>query len=224
MKSIRTKILVSVLGVIILSFVVIGITSYIQVSKNVNNVTIDLSDQITKSIAGQIDETIHGLMNRTESVASTARVRSMDWEQARQALIDLSKAEPAFESGILAWPDGKAMATDGQSIDIADRGYFKAIFEQNARYAVSEALISRITQRPAFVIAFPVMNQGQKVGLAGFTVSLDKLIEISKKFTPLGLGYVVLTDSTGTIVTHPNANYIMKLKLSEADSRGFKDR
>ena len=83
-------------------------------------------------------------------------------------------------------------------------------------------MISQATQRPAFVIAFPVIDQGQKVGLAGFTVSLDKLIEITKDFTPLGLGYVVLTDSTGTIVTHPNADYIMKLKLSEADSQGFK--
>lgn len=222
MKSIRTKILVSVLAIVIASFVVIAVTSYFQVSKHVNHVTVDLSKQITKTVAGQIDETIHGLMNRTESVASTIRVRSMDWEQARQALIDLSKAEPAFESGILAWTDGRAETTDGLSLDISDRSYFKAIFEQNTRYAVSEALISRATQRPAFVIAFPVIDQGQKVGLAGFTVSLDKLIEITKDFTPLGLGYVVLTDSTGTIVTHPNADYIMKLKLSEADSQGFK--
>ena len=111
MKSIRTKILVSVLAIVIASFVVIAVTSYFQVSKHVNHVTVDLSKQITKTVAGQIDETIHGLMNRTESVASTIRVRSMDWEQARQALIDLSKAEPAFESGILADHEGQRPLT-----------------------------------------------------------------------------------------------------------------
>ena len=31
-----------------------------------------------------------------------------------------------------------------------------------------------------------------------------------------------MVDNTGTVVSHPNTNYIMKLKLSEADSQGFK--
>jgi len=222
MKSIRTKILVSVLAVVIVSFVVIAVTSYFQVSKHVNNVTVDLSKQITKTIAGQIDETIHGLMNRTESAASTARARTMDWEQAREALFDMSKSESAFETGLLAWPDGNANTTDGVPLNIADRSYFKAIFEKGAQYAVSEAVVSRATQRPVFVIAFPVVDKGQNVGLIGFTVSLDKITEITKDLKPLNQGYVVLVDNTGTVVAHPNVDYIMKLKLSEADSLGFK--
>ncbi len=69
MKSIRAKILVFVLSVIVAAFVVIGVITYLQVSKNVNAVTVDLSGQISGAIAGEIDEVIHGLMNRVESAA-----------------------------------------------------------------------------------------------------------------------------------------------------------
>ena len=221
MKSIRAKILVFVLSVIVAAFVVIGVITYLQVSKNVNAVTVDLSGQISGAIAGEIDEVIHGLMNRVESAASTNRARSMDWEQARTVLLDMSRSEGAFESGILAWPDGRAEMTDGVSTDVSDSSYFKAIFEQGAQYAVSEALVSRATKRPVFVIAFPVVDKGQTVGLIGYTVPIDKIAEITGKFKPLGQGYVSIVDNTGTIVTHPKANYVMKLKLSEADSQGF---
>jgi len=221
MKSIRAKILVSVLSVIVAAFVVIGVITYLQVSKNVNAVTVDLSGQISGAVAGQIDEVIHALMNRVESVASTMRARSMEWEQVRAALLDLSRSESFFESGILAWPDGRVETTDGVSTDVSDRSYFKAIFEQGAKYAVSEALVSRATGKPAFVIAFPVVDKGQTVGLIGYTVSIDKIAEITGRFKPLGQGYVSLVDNTGTIVAHPKANYVMKLKLSEADSQGF---
>jgi methyl-accepting chemotaxis protein len=221
-KSIRVKVLVYVLSAVAVFFVAIGVISYVQVSKNVTEVTVSLSSEINRAVAGQLDEIIHGLMNRAESVASTNRARSMDWEQAKTALLDLSKAEAVFESGLLAWPDGKAKTTDGAAFSIEDRSYFRAIFEKGAKYAVSEALVSRATQRPVFVIAFPVVKEGQTIGLAGFTVSLDKIKELVKVFKPLGQGYVVLVDNTGTVVAHPDANYVMKLKLSEADSKGFK--
>jgi methyl-accepting chemotaxis protein len=35
------------------------------------------------------------------------------------------------------------------------------------------------------VIAFPVVKEGQTIGLAGFTVSLDKIKELVKVFKPL---------------------------------------
>ena len=222
MRSIRTKILVYVLSVVVASFVVIGIISYLEISKNVRGVTLDLTSQINKAVAGQLDEVIHGWMNRVDSTASTVRARTMDWEQVKGVINDLFKSEPAFETGLLGWPDGRAETTDGVSINISDRSYFKAIFEQGAKYAVSEALISRATQKPSFVIAFPVIDDSKKVGLLGCVVSLEEIEKITKSFNPLDQGYVILVDSTGTVVAHPNTNYIMKLKLSEADSQGFK--
>lgn len=104
MRSIRTKILVYVLSVVVVSFVVIGIISYFEVSKNVMGVTLDLTSQINKAVSGDIDETIHGLMNRIESIAKTIRVRSMDWEEAKGALHDLSDSESAFEGGFCLGP------------------------------------------------------------------------------------------------------------------------
>ncbi|SIN61735.1 hypothetical protein SAMN05444368_0001, partial [Acetomicrobium flavidum] len=54
MKSVRTKMLVYVLSVVVASFVVIGIISYLEVSKNVRGVTLDLTGQISKAVAGQL--------------------------------------------------------------------------------------------------------------------------------------------------------------------------
>jgi len=48
MKSVRTKMLVYVLSVVVASFVVIGIISYLEVSTNVRGVTLDLTGQISK--------------------------------------------------------------------------------------------------------------------------------------------------------------------------------
>ncbi len=84
MKSIRVKVLVYVLSAVAVFFVAIGVISYVQVSKNVTEVTVSLSSEINRAVAGQLDEIIHGLMNRAESVASTNRARSMDWEQAKK--------------------------------------------------------------------------------------------------------------------------------------------
>lgn len=147
MKSLRTKILVYVLSVVLASFIIIGVISYYEVSKNVTGITLDLTSQISKAVAGELDENIHALMNRIESIAKTIRVRSMDWQEAKGALEDLADSETAFEGGFLSWPDGRTETTTNRTVDISNREYYKAIFKQGAPYAVSEAVISLGTQK-----------------------------------------------------------------------------
>ena len=94
---------------------------------------------------------------------------------------------------------------------IGDRAYFRQALD--GAFAVSSALVGRVNAEPLVALAQPIIGEGQVVGVMGATVNLSggdfTLSTVGAVAGDAGL-LVVVTDSDGRIVAHPNRSLLAR--------------
>jgi len=92
--------------------------------------------------------------------------------------------------------------------DLSDRGYFRAAMGEG-KAVVSDLILSRVTVEPIVVLAHPVVEAAQRVALLAGSLNLKRR-DLASAFTEADGAYagtqlVVVTDTTGQILAHPDA-------------------
>ena len=147
-------------------------------------------------------------------------------KQKTEAAVHLANSElarqlqdqKAFERISLAGADGLYVASsDAPSVgkvNVFDRPYFKKSMQGNS--AISEVIISRVNNKPTFIIAAPLKDQGQVLGVMVTSVNLGFLTERFVDSLKVGkTGYVVIFDNKGQLLAHPDKSKVMKEDLSK---------
>jgi methyl-accepting chemotaxis protein len=213
--SIQTKLLLILLPVFILSFGILTSVSYYLSGKLLSESTNETAMSIGTDYANRIQTDIAKKVIHFEDLASMPVVRSGDKTQFVSALVDLKKRISDLDAVFFVAPNGAAVLSDGTSANRADRDYFKKVSESKKAY-VSDPVISGTTGKISVVLAVPVMDNGNFVGMVCGTYSLEKLSEMIKGLKYMDTGYGFLADATGRVVAHPlNPEHIGKLKLNE---------
>ncbi|HAK72514.1 MAG TPA: methyl-accepting chemotaxis protein, partial [Sporomusaceae bacterium] len=76
--------------------------------------------------------------------------------------------------------------------------------------------VSKATGKISVVLATPVMNNGQLMGVIGGTYSLEKMTELIKDMKFLDSGYGNIVDNNGVLLAHPKRpDTIGKLNISQ---------
>ncbi|MBU5485131.1 Cache 3/Cache 2 fusion domain-containing protein [Clostridium sp. MSJ-11] len=130
---------------------------------------------------------------------------------------------------IVSDSDPKTIGTD-----LKDREYIKITLEQNTSY-ISEILTSKVTNKNILVFTYPIVNNGEVVGLIASPVFCDELTKhlSDSRLAGSPSSYAYLTDSKGTMISHPEDTKIGKPveniainsvleKLSKGESLEFK--
>ena len=101
-------------------------------------------------------------------------------------------------------------------IDVSDREYFKKAMQGSI--AISDAISSKSTGKPIFVIAIPIADRGKTVGAV---IGIVKLTTFSNDYIkPLKMGktgYAFLMANSGYLCAHPDPTTILKSKLTDFD-------
>ena len=124
-----------------------------------------------------------------------------------------------FEQLYLINGTGDVVASSDGSVSqhkLAESGYFQAAMRGQVAY--SEAFASATTGRPVIVIAVPVKEGGQTVGVLTGVINLEKLAE--QFITPIKVqttGYLYVFDKHGLVLAHPDKKNILKLNLAGFD-------
>jgi len=226
-KSLRVKMLLWILTPIL----VILFATMVLLDLNISNVlrtTIEeLALEKTQIVADRMSEYLEKTVLLAESFAVTRLVKdaliSGEYSDAIKDLKNRLKKYDFVEMGLIAFPDGSALTTSDVVANIADRGYFIKIMKEGQEFAVSEALISRASNKPVIVVAAAVKDDNNKLlGLFGLTITLDKINETVLKMKVGKSGFGWITDPTTLVVAHPEKKYVMDLRFSEASKKGFK--
>ncbi|WP_315118934.1 methyl-accepting chemotaxis protein [uncultured Clostridium sp.] len=130
---------------------------------------------------------------------------------------------------IVSDSDSKTIGTD-----LKDREYTKITLEQNTSY-ISEILTSRTTNKNILVFTYPIVKNGQAIGLIASPVFCDELTKYlsDARLAGSASSYAYLTDSKGSIIYHPDSTKIgtpieniainsVLEKLSKGESLEFK--
>jgi len=224
----RDKLLLQIIPISIIAIGVLTFVLYRTASKAIlEQQQIILEQAVSKTL----DELSIWLNDRerdvllfSENGVFKAACEGKRMEEAQQRLNTYQKASPFYENIFLADKNGKIFldSIGGKSVgvDISKIPIF-AIHQKKAVEGslwVGEASKSPATGRPVAVISAPIYAGGKVVGIMGGPVDLMNFTDLFLAKSKIGKsGYIVLTDSTGIFLAHPDKKHILNTSIKDYD-------
>ena len=187
-----------------------GLLSYRAASHALQN-SIELSlPSMAKESAKYVRVRLDNYLLGIEGVANRLVIKSMDWKKQRPALENETKRLGYLGMGIVA-PDGLAQYPDGSTAQLGDRQYVKDAFA--GKTAISDVVISRITNQPVIMLATPIRSESDKIA-AVLIARLDGslLSEITDQIKYGVRGYSYIINKEGALVAHNNREFVLKAR------------
>ena len=196
----------------------------LQTNQSVSELNTGMNNEIVNARADEIGQWIRAKEIGIEALAELEIWRSGDTARIVAAVQERhAKRDPDYEIEFFAALDGSYYPGSGAAGNVADRDYFQAIVGQGKDSFIGNAVISRATNNPIFVVASAVKNAaGKTVGLYAATVTLDTLSKIAGSIKIGAEGYGFVVGGTGLVQAHPNKDIPMKLNVKESAAVGFK--
>ena len=206
MKSIKTKLIINFSILILLSSVILGVISLISssdsITKEAEKSLTALVKEDSKLTASRME-----IQKRTlEMLALNENIQSMDWITQQPILKVLVKQTDFLDIAIVQM-DGTANYSDGTISKLADRDYIKKALSGES--AISDVLISQVTNQPVIMVATPIFKSGTVVGALIGRRDGNALSDIVDD-TGYGIdGYGYIVNGTGTVIAHPDRNKVI---------------
>ena len=202
-KSIRTKLLASVLPVMLVGFLVFFAVSYNMAS----NMLVEDADTIGKGVGKQAAVQIQRVFetNRVhlDIMARNEAILHGDHAAKLAELRQVKQNTDVFSNITYLDVNGVGFDSDDNAGDRSDRDYFKKVV-QTKKTVVSEPIISAVTGKVVAVIAVPVLENGALTGVVTGTIGLSLFDDTLAKLSTYRTGQLVVLDETGLAIIHPN--------------------
>jgi methyl-accepting chemotaxis protein len=201
------------------------------VSTNVKNtieaLIADTSGRQLGARGDQIDEIIKSYQRllKTVSMWDTLVDRSDDEIEVEVYEIAVNKRlGDAVYNVFVVWPDGRASTTPGNYINISDRDYVKAVFQNGNEASMSAPMVSRNTGKPSIMMLQKIYDrQGVARAALAVELSLSQFDETVREISIGDSSYAWLADATGLIFVSVKPEMTMELNILTADEdHGYK--
>lgn len=231
--SVRTRLLIFFLSIIITSFVILsGISYYFStkaLTQSVNDSVISISSDYSHQIKALIDDRVREL----EALAANEIIQSnTDMPHIVKILADTKKRTGVFDNLNCLKPDGTGVRFDGSVTNVSDRDYVKNVVSTKRVY-ISDPGLTRGTGKLGIIIAVPVIQNGTLTGIITGNVSLEHVTELVKDSKFKDTGFITILDNSGVILAHAqkpelngkinvtkkNIDPELKTKVPEVDER-----
>ncbi len=141
-----------------------------------------------------------------KSIKSIASMISHNEGDANTILTMLKEVveDTNFENMLIVDPEGNALVTNGEKINIKNRAYFKRAL--TGETLLSEPLESLLRDTVVMIMATPIEKDGEVTGVLVGSYPADKL---SQLFLPSfkGKGYVYVVNNEGEIIVRTTNDY-----------------
>jgi len=222
-KSIRTKIIVVLLPLFIISFgILLAITHYAA-----NETLLKDSDTIARGvgrqIAAEIDKAMDEKMIRLDEVVSNEELIHGDNVKRIQLLADLKKRSPGFDIVGFCDMNEAVVNSSGKVFKPGDRkepAYLTKVKTTQKPY-ISDPSVSGTTGKLITSLTRPVFDNGRIIGVVFGTVNLDNLSEMMGKIKFKETGYAYLADETGLVLGFgQHTEVVGKMNLTKKTTDG----
>ena len=216
MKNIRTRLLVMVLTIMLISLGALAGLSY-YFSKQILSVSVDDTVKaIGIDYAKRIENSIEQRVNYLQGVINNPNIRPDSDREKMVAALDgaLKRNGSKFDGINFVYLDGTTVRFDGKIINLADRDYLQQAIKTK-QVVISEPLIGKETKKATVVIVIPILDNGNLVGLLNGTTSLEILNELVKEIKFKDSGYGEIIDQSGLLLAHNNTELVGTLNLLE---------
>lgn len=223
--NLRNRFLVPIISILVFGMGVTAYIAYTTASRNLEAALMQSSILVRDMLSRELSTTVEDSQSDIGSQAKRdefARVLSdptpEHTKKAVQALRDTLEEYSTYQSLAVVGPDGVVVASNRQEdigkVNLGSRDYFKTAIQGTP--AVSDAVLSKVNNKPVFVVASPVKRDGRVIGviygaidLARFATEVIDPIRIGKT------GYAFLVSKAGFIAAHPDKSHILTLNLKD---------
>ncbi|MFW2490420.1 methyl-accepting chemotaxis protein [Clostridium chromiireducens] len=210
MKSIKTKMMISLGMLILIMCIGFGLASYITSKKAlVSNVNSTLP-QIAIQTASSVEQKFMGDLMTLESLASREDIADPNnpYENKIKILKSEAKRLGYIKMGI-ADLKGDVIYSDEKTSNVNDREYFQKAKAGSKN--ISDPIISKTDGSVVIAYAIPVKFNDSIVGVLVSTVSSDTLSKFTNnvKFGETGNAFMI--NKSGVVVAHTNVDLVKKM-------------
>lgn len=234
MKSIQTKLTVTILVIFLAAMSILGGLNYWKARSIITeNLNTDIAQKAENS-AGDVGDWLKARQAEMLIMSASPIVQNGNFAEIAPFLSNVSQTDKALYDSIgYIKPDGTYINSAGKQGSLADRDYFKQAIKGQS--VISDPVISKSTGKPIVPIAVPVKTDGVISGVIYGSVNMDGL---SKKVLDVKIGqtgYAYVSQGDGLRIIHPDKDVAMKLnpladsatdpnlrQISERMSRGEK--
>ena len=217
-KSIRTQLVLSFTTLILLAIILL---SWISLQKSRSLIT-DASEEtvlrLAQSASKIVENRVQAQMETLKMLALQEEMESMDLER-QLSIIQKQLPNTNFLDMAIIHNDGTAHYATGGTAELGDRDYVIKAFSREP--AISDLIISRVTNEVVLMYAYPIHHNGRVMGVLIGRTSGYLLSEITDDTGYGETGYGHIINRQGTIVAHPNRDYVFNqlnpIKESETD-------
>ncbi len=224
LKSIRSKLLISLVSICLIPMIGLGLISYFQSKNLLYDKLESTSSQILRDINSDINSDLTTKGNNIKILSNNLNLINIESNPATFTyLMDALKGVVQNNENIqnvymgtatkdfYCYP--KANLPDG--FDTTSRPWYKDAVANRGKVTYGEPYISASNAKLVFTISKTVEKDGQIVGVVGMDIDFSSLCGDFALIKMDNNGYVVLLDKSGTILAHPDKKLIGKDTFSK---------
>ena len=163
-------------------------------------------------IGAKIDNWFENNVWVLRAASGLPAIRSMNRQQQEVELRKIQERYPFMYLVFTVGLDGMnvARSDDVPPKDYSDRQYYKDI--ARGKQLSWQTLIGKTSKKPALVLAVPIMNGDQLVGVMAAAMTIDDISKNIAVWKKGKTGYAFLIDEKSKVIAHPNPQFVMKQK------------
>jgi methyl-accepting chemotaxis protein len=223
-ESLVLRLLLAIAAAIILINVVQNLVMRKIMYRTASEETEDQYAEICEVTAQAITNRVNGMFDSLDWYVNSDMAETgsddeiIEWLQQQKG-----KRNRDFQQVFYCRPSGDYVADTGATANIKDRSYFLDIMQKGQDRAIDDPVISRSTGNAVIHITRAARRNGKITGLFCGVVSLSAISDIVRQYTFGKTGYVFILASNGTVIYHPNSEYVMNTNFITSFSGDYKD-
>lgn len=210
MKSIKAKLCLFFGG--LLFIICVGMGSIVSMQAS-NTLTVSVNDQLSK-LSNEAVQVVQSSINvqfgalEVLSANDSIRTNKLTINEKLEVLKPEVKRSGHLRMGI-ADPAGKAQYTDGSSVDVAERDYFKKAL--TGERAISDPIVSKVDNSVVLCYAVPIKDNDHVTGVLIATRDGNELSTLTDNIHLGKNEEAFMVNSKGTTVAHKNRDLVIKM-------------
>jgi methyl-accepting chemotaxis protein len=199
--------------------VVIGL----RINSTISSLIRSENIQIVEARAAELGKLLNTHYQELRLISVQEQVVSGSQKTAEAYVSNILKSVSSdITTCLIAWPDGQARTPTGAYVNIKDRSYFKAIYQDGKDYDIGDVAISRASNVPTVILAKAVKGPDGKLrALVAFEMEMKNFSSIVGDVKIGDTGYAWVVDQRGIVIAHPEQKDILTLNTLDADKSGY---
>ena len=215
-KSLYSKILIIIIPIVVITLAAMMVASYQISYKSQKELFEYCMQELSAKSANEVTTKLSTMTEELKWIASEEIFTTMDDQRYGDHLTELANEKKEYFSMLfVAYPDGSYYVAGKGFVktNIADRSYFKDVFQNHKDFSMSSPDISKSTGEKKYTLSVPIKRNGSVVGAFCANVSLNTLKQVVAEcqFGRNGITYIV--DEKSTVIGSIYDEIIMTFNL-----------